>query len=157
MPKITPNLWFDSEAESAAEFYVSVFPNSRIVEVVHYGPDMPRPEGMVLTVAFELDGSRFVAINGGPQFTFDEAVSFEITCGSQEEVDFYWSALTEGGSEGPCGWLKDRYGLSWQVVPTRLIELLGDPDPGRSQRAVAAMMAMKKIDIAAVERAADGG
>lgn len=157
MPKITPNLWFDTEAEAAAEFYVSVFPNSRIVEIVRYGPDMPRPEGTVLTVAFDLDGSRFVAINGGPQFTFDEAVSFEITCGSQEEVDFYWNALTEGGEESQCGWLKDRYGLSWQVVPTRLIELLSDPDPGRAKRAVAAMMAMKKVDIAAVERAADGG
>lgn len=157
MPKITPNLWFDSDAEQAAEFYVSVFPNSRITEVTHYGPSMPRPEGMVLTVAFTLDGSDFVAINGGPEFTFDEAVSFEIRCGSQEEVDFYWGKLTDGGSEGPCGWLKDRFGLSWQVVPTRLIELLGDPDSGRAQRATGAMMQMRKIEIAVLEQAAAAG
>src|SRR5688500_5424440 len=117
MPKIRPNLWFDTEAEEAAEFYTSVFPNSRIVNVTHYTEAGPRPAGTVMTVEFQLDGHRFVAINGGPQFTFDEAISLEIECADQDEVDRYWERLTDGGSEGPCGWCKDRYGLSWQVVP----------------------------------------
>lgn len=156
MPAITPNLWFDTEAEDAARFYASVFPNSRVGQISHYGPNAGRPEGMVLTVAFELDGTPFTAINGGPQFHFDEAISFEISCGSQDEVDRYWSALTEGGEESQCGWLKDRYGVSWQVIPTRLVELLTDPDPGRSQRAMQAMLQMRKIDIAELERAAAG-
>jgi predicted 3-demethylubiquinone-9 3-methyltransferase (glyoxalase superfamily) len=154
MQKITPCLWFDTEGEEAASFYTSVFPNSRILDVAHYGEAGPRPEGTVMAVSFELDGQKFVALNGGPQFTFDEAISFQIDCKSQEEVDAYWSALSEGGEEGPCGWLKDRYGLSWQIVPTRLVELLSDPDREKSQRAMRAMLAMKKIDIAAVEEAA---
>ena len=140
--KITPNLWFDTEAEEAAGFYTSVFKNSRIVNVTHYTEAGPRPAGTVMTVEFELDGQRFVGINGGPQFTFDEAVSFQINCETQDEVDYYWERLSEGGEEGPCGWLKDRYGLSWQVVPTGMEELFGDPDPERAQRAMQAMLGM---------------
>ena len=155
MPKITPNLWFDTQGQQAADFYVSVFPNSRIVEVVPYGPGGPGPEGSTMLVLFELDGQRFTAINGGPEFTFDEAVSFEIECADQAEVDYYWAALSEGGQEGPCGWLKDRFGLSWQVVPTVLGELVGDPDPERSRRAMTAMLGMKKLDIAELRRAAE--
>ncbi|MEA2467109.1 MAG: hypothetical protein QOJ57_1235 [Thermoleophilaceae bacterium] len=154
--KITPNLWFDTEAEEAAGFYTSVFDNSRIVSVTHYPEDAPRPAGMVMTVEFELDGQRFVGINGGPQFKFDEAVSFQIDCETQDEIDSYWERLSDGGSEGPCGWLKDRYGLSWQVAPTGMEELFADPDPTRAQRAMAAMLKMGKIDIAELRRAADG-
>jgi predicted 3-demethylubiquinone-9 3-methyltransferase (glyoxalase superfamily) len=154
--KITPNLWFDTEAEEAAEFYISVFPNSRVVGRTHYPEDAPREAGMVMTVDFELDGQRFVGINGGPQFTFDEAVSLAITCETQDEVDYYWERLSDGGEEGPCGWLKDRYGLSWQVVPTGMEELFADPDPERAQRAMQAMLEMRKLDIAALRRAADG-
>ncbi len=154
--KITPNLWFDTEAEEAAEFYTSVFDNSRIVHVARYPEGAPREAGMVMVVEFELDGQRFVAINGGPQFQFDEAVSFQITCETQEEVDHYWERLSEGGSEGPCGWLKDRFGLSWQVVPTGMDEMLGDPDPERAARAMKAMLQMRKIDLAALQAAADG-
>ena len=157
MTRITPCLWFDTEGEEAATFYVSLFKNSRITDVSRYGEAGPRPAGTVMVVSFELDGQPFTALNGGPEFTFDEAVSFQIDCQSQEEVDYYWGALTEGGEEGPCGWLKDRYGVSWQVVPSALIALIQDPDPGRSQRAMAAMMTMKKIDIAAVQAAADQG
>jgi predicted 3-demethylubiquinone-9 3-methyltransferase (glyoxalase superfamily) len=156
MPTITPNLWFDTEAEEAAGFYVSVFDNSRIVNVTHYTDAGPREAGMVMTVEFELDGQRFVGINGGPQFHFDEAVSFEIDCETQEEVDYYWDRLSEGGKEGPCGWLSDRYGLSWQVAPTGMAELLADPDPGRARRAMEAMLGMGKLDIAALRRAAEG-
>ena len=154
--KIVPNLWFDTQAEEAANFYVSVFDNSRIVNVTHYTDAGPREAGMVMTVEFELDGQRFVGINGGPEFTFDEAVSFQITCETQEEVDLYWERLTEGGSEGPCGWLKDRYGLSWQVVPSGMEELLADPDKSRAERAMRAMLEMRKLDIDALRRAADG-
>jgi predicted 3-demethylubiquinone-9 3-methyltransferase (glyoxalase superfamily) len=154
--RIIPNLWFDTEAEEAASFYVSVFENSRIVNVTRYTEGAPRPAGMVMTVELELDGQRFVAINGGPQFPFSEAVSFQITCEGQEEVDLYWQRLTEGGSEGPCGWLKDRFGLSWQVVPTGMEEMLGDPDPERAARAMRAMLQMRKIDVAALRVAADG-
>jgi len=154
MSRITPCLWFDTEGEEAAEFYTSIFPNSRILEVTRYGDAGPREAGTVMTVTFELDGREFVALNGGPEFTFDEAISFQIDCGSQEEVDDYWSRLGEGGEEGPCGWVKDRYGLSWQVVPTRLTELLTHPDPETSQRAMAAMLQMRKIDIATLEEAA---
>ena len=154
--RIVPNLWFDTEAEEAANFYVSVFDNSRIVNVTHYTDAGPREAGMVMTVEFELDGQRFVGINGGPEFKFDEAVSFQITCETQEDVDFYWERLTEGGSEGPCGWLKDRYGLSWQVVPTGMEELFADPDKSRAERAMRAMLEMRKIDIDALRRAADG-
>lgn len=156
MPKIRPNLWFDDEAEDAAAFYVSVFENSRIVNVTHYTDAGPRPAGTVMTVEFELDGQSFVAINGGPQFTFDEAISLEIECADQAEVDLYWERLTDGGTEGPCGWLKDRYGLSWQVVPRGMEELLGGDDPQGAARAMQAMFGMKKLDIAALRRAADG-
>lgn len=156
MSTITPCLWFDTEGEEAAEFYTSIFKNSRIVQVARYGEAGPRPAGSVMTVSFELDGQKFLALNGGPQFTFSEAVSFQVDCRSQEEVDEYWSRLGDGGEEGPCGWLKDRYGLSWQVVPTRLAELLGDPDPETSQRVMRAMLEMKKIDIATLEQAAAG-
>jgi predicted 3-demethylubiquinone-9 3-methyltransferase (glyoxalase superfamily) len=158
MPAITPWLWFDGQAEGAAEFYVSVFPNSKITDVSRYGPGMPMPEGTVMTVSFVLDGREFVGLNGGPDFSFSEAVSFQIGCGSQEEVDDYWAKLTaDGGEESMCGWLKDRYGLSWQVVPDGLGELLGDPDPGRAQRAAQAMFGMRKIDLAAMRAAADQG
>jgi predicted 3-demethylubiquinone-9 3-methyltransferase (glyoxalase superfamily) len=156
MPKITPCLWFDTEGEEAARFYTSVFPNSRIVDVARYGEAGPRPEGTVMTVQFELDGQEFVALNGGPDFTFNEAISFQVDCRDQEEVDAYWSALSEGGEEGPCGWLKDRYGLSWQIVPRALPELLADPDRAKSQRVMAAMLKMKKIEIDSLERAAAG-
>lgn len=155
-PKITPNLWFDTEAEEAANFYISVFKNSRIVSTSHYTEAGPREAGMVMTVEFELDGQRFVGINGGPQFAFDEAVSFMIMCADQAEVDYYWQRLSEGGSEGPCGWLKDRYGLSWQVVPSGTDELFSDPDPERARRAMQAMLKMSKLDIAELQRAADG-
>jgi predicted 3-demethylubiquinone-9 3-methyltransferase (glyoxalase superfamily) len=154
MQKITPCLWFDMEGEEAAQFYTSVFPNSKIVEVTRYGSAGPRPEGTVMTVSFALDGQRFIALNGGPDFTFNEAISFEVDCESQEEVDKYWDALTDGGEEGPCGWLKDRYGVSWQIVPKVLYELIGDPDREKSQRVMAAMLKMKKIEIAELERAA---
>jgi predicted 3-demethylubiquinone-9 3-methyltransferase (glyoxalase superfamily) len=154
--KIVPNLWFDTEAEEAAAFYVSVFENSRIVNVTHYTEAGPREAGMVLTVEFELDGQRFVGINGGPDFKFDEAVSFEIKCETQEEIDYFWERLTEGGAESQCGWLKDRFGLSWQVVPTGMEELFADPDPARAERAMKAMLGMVKIDIAALRSAADG-
>jgi predicted 3-demethylubiquinone-9 3-methyltransferase (glyoxalase superfamily) len=154
MQKITPCLWFDTEGEDAARFYTSVFPNSRIVDVAHYGSAGPRPEGTVMAVSFELDGQKFVALNGGPQFTFSEAISFQVDCESQEEVDAYWSKLSAGGEEGPCGWLKDKFGLSWQIVPRRLMELLQDPDKEKAQRAMEAMLKMKKIEVADVERAA---
>ena len=156
MQRITPNLWFDTEAEEAADFYTSVFKNSHIVGVTHYPEDAPREAGMVMTVEFELDGHRFVGINGGPEFTFDEAVSFQIDCEDQDEVDYYWERLTEGGEEGPCGWVKDKYGLSWQVVPGGMEELFADPDPERARRAMQAMLGMKKLDIAALRSAADG-
>jgi predicted 3-demethylubiquinone-9 3-methyltransferase (glyoxalase superfamily) len=151
---ITPCLWFDTEGEEAAAFYVSIFKNSRILNIARYGDAGPRPAGSAMTVLFELDGQRFVALNGGPEFTFSEAISFQIDCRSQEEVDEYWSRLGDGGEEGPCGWLKDRYGVSWQIVPARLTELLGDPNPATSERVMRAMLQMKKIDIAALEQAA---
>jgi predicted 3-demethylubiquinone-9 3-methyltransferase (glyoxalase superfamily) len=154
--KITPNLWFDTEAEEAADFYTSIFKNSRIVHVARYTEAGPRPAGTVMIVEFELDGQRFVAINGGPHFKFDEAVSFQITCETQDEVDHYWERLTAAGSEGQCGWLKDRYGLSWQVTPTGMEELFADPDPRRAERAMGAMLKMSKLDIAALRSAADG-
>ncbi|MFE7385276.1 VOC family protein [Streptomyces zhihengii] len=156
MPRITPNLWFDTQGKEAAEFYVSVFPDSRITHVSYYGEAGPRAAGTVLTVDFVLDGTPFTAINGGPDFTFTEAVSLLVDCADQEEVDHYWSRLGEGGQEGPCGWLKDRYGLSWQVVPAALGELLDDPDPERAQRAMKAMLGMHRLDVAALRAAADG-
>ncbi len=155
MKRIVPNLWFDTEAEEAAEFYASVFPNSRIVNVTHYTEAGPRPTGTVMTVEFELDGHRFIGINGGPEFKFDEAVSFEIECKDQEEIDYYWARLTDGGKESQCGWLKDRYGLSWQVVPTGMEEIFADPDKARAERAMKAMLQMGKIDLAALRSAAD--
>jgi predicted 3-demethylubiquinone-9 3-methyltransferase (glyoxalase superfamily) len=155
MPTLTPMLWFDTEAEQAAEFYTSVFPNSKIGEVTHYGSAGPRDEGMVMTVAFELDGQQLVALNGGPDFSFSEAISFIVNCETQEEVDTYWETLSEGGEEGPCGWLKDKFGLSWQVTPTALPRLLADPDTQKAQRVMAAMLEMRKIDIEPLERAAE--
>ncbi|MFD3523239.1 VOC family protein [Streptomyces sp. NPDC058653] len=156
MPRITPSLWFDGQAKDAAEYYIGIFPNSGITAVTHYGEAGPGPAGTVLTVEFELDGQPYMGINGGPQFTFDEAVSFVIECADQEEVDYYWSKLSEGGEEGPCGWLKDKFGLSWQVVPTGMNTLLNGPDQERSQRAMKAMLGMRKIDLAGLQAAADG-
>ncbi len=154
--KIVPNLWFDTEAEEAAEFYISVFKTGRIVNVTHYTEGAPREAGMVMTVEFELDGERFVGINGGDQFKFDEAVSFQISCADQDEVDYFWERLTEGGEEGQCGWLRDRYGLSWQVVPEGMDEVFSDPDPQRAERAMQAMLKMSKLDVAALRAAAEG-
>ncbi len=155
MPRITPNLWFDTESQEAAEYYVSVFPNSKITNIVNYPEGAPRPAGTVMIVEFVLDGQEYTAINGGPEFTFDEAISFLIDCADQDEVDYYWSTLSEGGEEGPCGWLKDKYGLSWQVIPAEMAQVLSDPDEKRAQRAVKAMFGMKKIDLAALKAAAD--
>ncbi len=155
MPRITPNLWFDTESEEAAAFYVSVFPNSKITSVTRYGDGGPRPADMVMTVDFVLDGQEFTAINGGTQFSFDEAISLLINCADQGEIDYYWTKLSEGGEESQCGWLKDKYGLSWQVVPADWNELVNDSDRGRAQRAMQAVFGMKKIDIAAIHAAAD--
>ncbi|PWF84683.1 VOC family protein [Kocuria rosea] len=156
MTTLTPCLWFDTEAQDAANFHLTVFPNSRIPDITYYGEAGPRPAEMVLTVEFELDGHPFTALNGGPEFSFSEAVSFQIDCADQAEVDRYWEALTaDGGQESMCGWLKDKYGLSWQMVPRRLVELLADPDPGRAQRVMAAMLSMRKLVIADLEAAAD--
>jgi predicted 3-demethylubiquinone-9 3-methyltransferase (glyoxalase superfamily) len=158
MPKQIPCLWFDGHAEEAAQLYTSVFPNSSIGEVTRYGPDMPPPmkEGDVLTVNFTLDGQEYTALNGGPQFPFTEAISFQIMCADQDEADHYWDRLTaDGGEESQCGWLKDKFGVSWQVVPAELNTLLSDPDPGRAQRATQAMLQMRRLDIAEIKRAAD--
>ena len=158
MGKLTPCLWFDTQADEAATFYTSVFKNSRILETSYYGEAGPGTPGSVLTVSFELDGQQFTALNGGPaHFGFSEAISFQVDCADQDEVDHFWERLGEAGEPGPCGWLKDKYGVSWQIVPRRMLELLQDPDPQRSARAVAAMMQMGKLDVAALERAADGG
>jgi predicted 3-demethylubiquinone-9 3-methyltransferase (glyoxalase superfamily) len=156
MPNITPYLWFDNQAEEAMNFYVSLFPNSRLGEISRFGEAGPGPEGAVMSGTFYLDGREFHALNGGPHFRFNEAISLMVHCESQEEVDRYWNRLTEGGEESMCGWLKDKYGLSWQIIPTRLGELLSDPDPDRAQAAMKAMLQMRKIDIAALEAAADG-
>lgn len=153
---ITPFLWFDHQAEEAANFYTSIFPDSRIVKVARYGQAGPGPAGSVMTVEFQLQGQSFVALNGGPRFKFTEAISFVVNCQTQEEVDAYWQGLTSGGAEVACGWLKDKYGLSWQIVPTALPKLLSDPDPARSGRVMKAMLAMKKLDIRALQRAYDG-
>jgi predicted 3-demethylubiquinone-9 3-methyltransferase (glyoxalase superfamily) len=157
MPKQIPCLWFDGQAEEAAAHYTAIFPNSNIGEVTRYGPDMPPPmqEGDVLTVSFTLDGQEYVGLNGGPQFTFSEAISFQIMCKDQEEADYYWNRLLEDGEESMCGWLKDKFGVSWQVFPTELLSLVNDPDPGRAQRATQAMLQMRRIDIAEIRRAAD--
>jgi predicted 3-demethylubiquinone-9 3-methyltransferase (glyoxalase superfamily) len=160
--KITPCLWFDDQAEEAAKFYVSVFPDSRIVKVSRYGEAgfeiHGRPAGSVMTVLFELAGQSFTALNGGPVFKFNEAVSFEVECATQQEVDYFWDRLSEGGDPRAqqCGWLKDRFGLSWQVVPAVLNELVSDPRSPKSQRAMQAMLGMKKLDIAELQRAYDG-
>jgi predicted 3-demethylubiquinone-9 3-methyltransferase (glyoxalase superfamily) len=154
MKPITPCLWFDTQGEEAARLYTSIFPSSSIGEVTRYGSAGPREEGTVMTVSFELNGQPFLALNGGPEYTFGEAISFQVLCESQEEVDRYWNALGEGGEEGPCGWLKDRFGVSWQIVPTALPRLLGDPDRERSQRVMEAMLKMRKLEIAELERAA---
>jgi predicted 3-demethylubiquinone-9 3-methyltransferase (glyoxalase superfamily) len=157
LQKITPFLWFDTQAEEAAKFYVSIFKNSRIVSISRYGDAGPGPKGSVMTVVFELEGHQFIALNGGPQFKFTEAISFSVNCDTQAEVNEFWEKLSRGGEEGPCGWLKDRYGLSWQVVPTVLGELLSDPDPGKSRRVMEAMLKMKKLDIAGLRRAYEHG
>jgi predicted 3-demethylubiquinone-9 3-methyltransferase (glyoxalase superfamily) len=154
MQKLTPCLWFDTEGEDAAKFYTSVFPSSRIVETAYYGSAGPRAEGTVMTVEFELDGQRFIALNGGPDFEFNEAISFQVNCENQEEVDVYWSKLSEGGEEGPCGWLKDKFGVSWQIIPTVLPQLLTDPDRQKAQRVMTSMLKMRKIEIPELERAA---
>lgn len=156
MQKIITYLWFDSQAEEAAQFYTSLFDDSRIVTVARYGEGGPGPAGRVMTVKFELDGQEFLALNGGPHFRFNEAISLLVNCESQEEVDELWAKLTEGGEPSRCGWLKDRYGLSWQIIPTALPELLTDPDPTRAQRAMRAMLGMQKIEIDELRRAADG-
>lgn len=156
MPRFITNLWFDTNAHEAAGYYCSVFPNSEITRVAHYTEAGPVEAGTVMTVDFSLDGKPLTAINGGPQFTFSEAVSLLIDCADQAEVDHYWNTLTEHGEPGPCGWLKDRYGLSWQVFPDELAGLLSDPDPGRAERAFNAMLTMGKIDITAVRTAVDG-
>lgn len=156
MPAIVPSLWFDGNAEEAAEFYVSVFPNSRVLATTRYPEGGVGEAGTVMTVEWELDGSRFLGIDGGPRFSFDEAVSFLIECETQEELDRYWERLTDGGRESECGWLVDRFGLSWQVVPKGMDELFADEGSERAQRAMAAMLGMRKLDLAAMRRAADG-
>jgi predicted 3-demethylubiquinone-9 3-methyltransferase (glyoxalase superfamily) len=156
MPTITPFLWFDDQAEEAAQLYTSVFENSKILNVSRYGEAAPGETGSVMTVEFELEGQKFVGLNGGPNYSFTEAVSFQVHCETQEEVDHFWNALGEGGEEGPCGWLKDRFGLSWQIVPTALPRLLSDPDREKANRAMSAMLQMGKLDIAELERAAAG-
>lgn len=156
MPSIVPNLWFDGESQDAAEFYVSIFPNSAITKTSYYNEAGPGVGGTVMTVDFVLDGQAFTAINGGPQFQFTEALSLLVMCADQDEVDYYWEKLTDGGEEVQCGWLKDRFGVSWQIVPKGMEELLGGDDDARSKRAMEAMLTMKKLDLAALTAAADG-
>lgn len=156
MQRIVPFLWFDSNAEEAANFYVSIFKNSKIVNTSRYGEAGPGPRGSVMVVTFELDGQELMALNGGPQFKFSEAISLLINCKDQDEVDHYWEKLSAGGQEVQCGWLKDKFSLSWQVFPTILGELLTDKDPGKRERVMKAMLQMKKIDIAGLKRAAEG-
>jgi predicted 3-demethylubiquinone-9 3-methyltransferase (glyoxalase superfamily) len=155
MQKITPFLWFDTQAEEAANFYVSIFKNSKILNIARYGDAGPGPKGSVMTISFELDGHEFTALNGGPQFKFTEAISFTVICKTQEEVDDFWKKLTDGGQEVACGWLKDKYGLCWQITPEIVPKLLSDPDPQKADRVMQAMMKMKKIDIQALQRAYD--
>lgn len=157
MQKITPFLWFDHQAEDAATFYASVFPNSKVGRIVRYGAAGPGPEGQAMTVEFELNGLAFIGLNGGPHFKFNEAVSFSVPCADQAEIDRYWGALTaDGGAPGQCGWLKDRFGLSWQIVPQEMPELIGGPDPEKARRATEAMLKMTKLDIAELKRAREG-
>jgi predicted 3-demethylubiquinone-9 3-methyltransferase (glyoxalase superfamily) len=157
MSKPTPFLWFDDDAEEAMSFYLSIFPNSKVQSVTRYGAEGPGPAGTVMTAAFQLDGQDFVALNGGPMHKFSEAISFAVSCETQAEVDRFWDKLTAGGGQpGPCGWLKDKYGLSWQIVPTILPQLLSGKDPAKAGRAMAAMMKMSKLDGDALKRAYDG-
>lgn len=157
MPQVYPMLWFDTQAEAAAKHYVSIFPNSRIGDVMKYGPAGPGPAGSTLTVEFFLDGQRFVALNGGPEFKFNESISFVIPCEGQEEVDFYWDKLVEGGEPSYCGWLKDRFGVSWQVEPVELIQMMADPDPEKARRVTEAMLKVEgKFDIAELRRVYEG-
>jgi predicted 3-demethylubiquinone-9 3-methyltransferase (glyoxalase superfamily) len=156
MSQITPFLWFDHQAEDAARFYTDIFPNSKIEKISRYGDAGPGPKGTVMTVEFVLDGQRMIALNGGPQFKFTEAISLSVDCKTQSEVDRYWGMLTEGGEEGPCGWLKDRYGLSWQINPTVLGQMLSDPDRSKASRVMKAMLGMKKIEIEDLEKAYAG-
>ena len=153
MQKITPFLWFDNQAEEAANFYVSIFRNSKIVSISRYGEGAPTPSGTVVTVTFQLEGQEFMALNGGPEFKFTEAISFFVNCETQEEVDELWEKLSAGGEKGPCGWLKDKFGLSWQIVPTVLGKLLNDPDPVKSQSVMNAMLQMSKLDIERLKQA----
>jgi predicted 3-demethylubiquinone-9 3-methyltransferase (glyoxalase superfamily) len=155
MQKITPFLWFENQAEEAARYYTSIFKNSRITSLSRFPEGTPMPAGMVMTVTFELDGQEFSALNGGPEFKFNEAISFYVHCQDQAEVDYYWEKLCDGGEEGQCGWLKDRFGVSWQIVPNALGELMGDPDPEKANRVTQALLQMKKLDIAALRRARD--
>ena len=157
MQKIMPFLWFDDQAEEAARFYTSVFKNSKLGNVSRYGDTGPGPKGRVMVAQFQLEGQDFLALNGGPQFKFTEAVSFVVNCETQNEVDYFWEKLSEGGRTSQCGWLKDKFGLSWQIVPTAMGRLLGGKDPAKSQRAMQAMLQMTKIDIAALQRAYDQG
>ena len=156
MQKITPFLWYDDKAEEAMNFYVSIFKNSKVLRITRYGEAGPGPKGTVMSAEFRLDGQEFVALNGGPHFKFTEATSFVVNCETQEEVDYFWQKLSEGGAESQCGWLKDKYGLSWQVVPTILVELFQDKDPEKSQRVMKAMLQMKKMDIPTLKRAYEG-
>ena len=155
MPKISPFLWFDTQAEEAANFYVAIFNNSRIVNINRYGEAAPGTKGTVMSVVFELDGQEFMALNGGPLFKFTEAISLFVNCKTQEEVDIYWAKLLEGGKESRCGWLKDKYGLSWQIIPTQLGEMLSDRDPQKTKRVMEAMLKMSRIDVAELQRAYD--
>jgi len=155
MQKVTPFLWFDNQAEEAMNFYVSLFKNSKVLSVSRYGEGGPGPQGTVMTGTFQLDGQEFMALNGGPYFKFTEAISLFVNCETQEEVDELWEKLSDGGEISQCGWLKDRYGLSWQIVPTALGQMLGDKDPQKSQNVMQAMLQMTKIDIAALRRAYD--
>ena len=157
MQKITPYLWFDNQAEEAVNFYVSLFKNSEILSVNRYGEGAPKPAGTVLTIAFQLDGQEFVALNDGPEYHFTEAISLFVNCENQEEVDELWAKFTEDGEEGPCGWLKDKYGLSWQIIPAGLGEMLSSPDAGKAACAMQAMFTMKKIDLTKMRQAFEQG
>ncbi|WP_331770686.1 VOC family protein (plasmid) [Embleya sp. NBC_00888] len=153
---LTTCLWFDGQAEEAANHYLTIFEDSKLGRIARYNEAGPGPAGSVITVEFEINGQQFVGLNGGPQFTFDEAISFQVPCADQDEVDYYWDKLSEGGQEGPCGWVKDKYGVSWQVVPTELIDMLTDGDQQKAARATAVMLKMGKLDIAALRKAYDG-
>ena len=156
MPKITPFLWFNDNAEEAVAFYGSIFKNSKVLNISRYGEGAPRPAGMVMMASLELEGQEIILLNGGPEFKFNESFSFFVSCQSQEEVDWYWNQLTAGGEESQCGWLKDKFGLSWQIVPQDLGKYIGGPDPAGAERAMKAMLQMQKLDIAALQRAYEG-